>query len=147
MEGWNQIKMIRDRAWGNMEVGRSPIDNFPFEFNHSTIEVPDAKAYYTQYRVDKGYTSDVWKVALTIERRHEFLAEYSFWYDLCRSEMAKEFLECEYPQNNGQRYNTDGEPCTPRTFSFDSNRMLYPIPTQEILTNAAISQADQNPGY
>ena len=146
-EGWNQIKMIRDRAWGNMEVGRSPIDNFPFEFNHSTIEVPDAKAYYTQYRVDKGYTSDVWKVALTIERRHEVLAEYSFWYDLCRSEMAKEFLECEYPQNNGQRYNTDGEPCTPRTFSFDSNRMLYPIPTQEILTNAAISQADQNPGY
>lgn len=146
-EGWNQIKTIRDRAWGNMEVGQVPIENFPYEFNHSLVEVPDAKTFYTEYKAKKGYTSDVWKVALTIERRHEFLAEYSFWYDLCLSGMAKEFLDCEYPINGGVRYNEAGEPCTPRTFVFDPNKMLYPIPTQEILTNAGITQADQNPGY
>lgn len=146
-EGWKQIEAIRNRAWGNLEVGQTPIDNFPFAFNQAEVEVPDAKAYYTQYKADKGYKSDTWKVALTIERRHEFLAEYSFWYDLCRTGMAEEFLNCEYPVNGGERYNAEGLPCTPRTFTFDANRMLYPIPTQEILTNADIPQSEQNPGY
>ena len=146
-EGWKYISMIRERAWGNLEVGKTPIDNFPFEFNKEEVEVPDAKTFYTEYKQKKGYKSDVWKVALTIERRHEFVAEYSFWYDLCRSNMAQEFLDCEYPQNGGAYYDAEGKPCTPRKFNFDANKMLYPIPTQEILTNEDISQEDQNPGY
>jgi|GEM_PF-5139704 len=36
---------------------------------------------------------------------------------------------------------------TYRTFDFNINKMLFPIPYQEILTNDAIGPEDQNPGY
>jgi len=136
-EGWLYINKIRERAWGNLEVGLEQ-GEFPIPYNQELIEVPDAADYYETYKAQKGYSSDVWKVALTIERRHEFLAEYSFWYDLCRTNMAEEFLNIEYPK--GQGY-------TKRTFDFNPNRMIYPIPTDEIIKNDAISQQDQNPGY
>ncbi|MDN5291922.1 MAG: starch-binding outer membrane protein SusD/RagB family [Anaerophaga sp.] len=135
--GWDYINQIRNRAWGNLEVGLNQGD-FPISLNAEVVEVPDALEYYTSYRAQKGYTSDVWKVALTIERRHEFLAEYSFWYDLCRMKLAEEFLNCEYPKGGGY---------TKRKFDFNTNHMLYPIPTDEIIKNDAINQEDQNPGY
>lgn len=135
--GWEMIRKVRDRAWGNLEVSLTQ-GEFPVPLNREVVEVPDAETFYAKYRTDKGYTSDVWKVALTIERRHEFLAEYSFWYDLCRTNMAEEFLNCEYPKNSTP---------TNRSFNFDPNRMIYPIPTDEIKKNNAISQSDQNPGY
>ena len=148
--GWEYIGMIRDRAWGNLEVGQTPSEQYAsstLKYNTEIVEVPDAQTYYTQYKAEKGYTSDVWKVALTIERRHEFLLEYEFWYDLCRTDMAKDFLDAEYPKNDGSYYTEDGLPRTPRTFDYDPNRELYPIPTLEILTNPAIGPEDQNPGY
>jgi hypothetical protein len=52
--------------------------------------------------------------------------------------MAEEFLNNEYPKNEGY---------TQRSFDFNPNRMLYPIPTDEIIKNDEISQEDQNPGY
>ena len=61
--------------------------------------------------------------------------------------MAKQFLDAEYPKNNGEMYTADGLPRTPRTFDYDPNKELYPIPTLEILTNAEIGPEDQNPGY
>lgn len=136
-DGWAYIDQVRQRAWGNLEVNLEQ-GEFPVPLNTTVVEVPDAKTYYTRYKADKGYQSEAWKVALTIERRHEFLAEYSFWYDLCRTNMAQEFLDREYPK--GQGY-------TKRVFDFDPNRMIYPIPTDEIKKNNAISQEDQNPGY
>ena len=148
--GWEYIGMIRDRAWGNLEVGQTPSEQYAsstLKYNTEIVEVPDAQTYYTQYKAEKGYTSDVWKVALTIERRHEFLLEYEFWYDLCRTDMAKDFLDAEYPKNDGSYYTEDGLPRTPRTFDYDPNRELYPIPTLEILTNPAIGPENQNPGY
>ena len=166
--GWEMIRQIRNRAWGNLEVGavsgnwssavvrtkvkgayvncdldgnvlpegQSVTVNIPY--STATATVPDAQAFYTTYKADKGYTADVWKVALTIERRHEFLSEYSFWYDLCRTEMAGQFLDAEYPI---------GKTETNRQFSFNTDRMLYPIPVDEITKNPALTQADQNPGY
>ena len=148
--GWEMIRQIRNRAWGNLEVGKTPSDEFKvstLKYNDKVVDVPDAQTYYTKYKADKGYTADVWKVALTIERRHEFLLEYEFWYDLCRTGMAKQFLDAEYPKNNGEMYTADGLPRTPRTFDYDPNKELYPIPTLEILTNAEIGPEDQNPGY
>lgn len=148
--GWNMIHQIRNRAWGNLEVGQTPSEHFAasaLNYNDEVKVVPDAKDYYTAYRTEKGYNADVWKVALTIERRHEFLLEYEFWYDLCRTGMAEEFLDAEYPMNNGEFYTADGLPRTPRTFNFDANHTLFPIPTLEILTNGEIGTEDQNPGY
>ena len=148
--GWDMIAQVRNRAWGNLEVGKTPSAEFSvstLKYNDAIVEVPDAQTYYTQYKRTKGYSADVWKVALTIERRHEFVLEYEFWYDLTRTGMAKDFLDAEYPKNNGERYTADGLPRTPRTFDYDPNKELYPIPTLEILTNAEINPEDQNPGY
>jgi hypothetical protein len=136
-KGWGYIAQIRNRAWGNLETGL-PENDFVLPLNQTTVEVPDAQAFYTQYKASKGYTSDAWKVALSIERRHEFNAEFSLYQDLCRTGMIKEFLDNEYPI---------GKSVTNRQFTFDPNHMLFPIPAQEILTNAAITKEDQNPGY
>jgi hypothetical protein len=136
-DGWPYINQVRNRAWGNLEVNIEQ-GNFPIELNESTVTVPDAQTFYNSYKSTKGYSAEAWKVALTIERRHEFLAEYSFWYDLCRTGMAQEFLDKEYPK---------GQTISNRKFDFDPNRMIYPIPTDELVKNAAINQEDQNPGY
>jgi hypothetical protein len=135
--GWQYIGQIRNRAWGNLETAL-PEDAFVFPLNREEVSVPDAQTFYTSYKASKGYTSDVWKVALAIERRHEFNAEFSLYQDLCRTGMIREFLDNEYPI---------GKSITNRQFTFDPNHMIFPIPAQEILTNEAITPADQNPGY
>lgn len=124
--GWEIIKQIRNRAWGNLETGMSGEYVFGFEdlsyvrddykLNKVKVEVPDAKSFYTRYKAEKGYTADVWLVALTIERRHEFNIEFELWYDLCRSGMAEQFINCEYPMNEGW---------TKRDFPFYDYYMLF----------------------
>ena len=147
--GWEMIRQIRNRAWGNLEPGKT-VDYWPEgTLNTTTVEVPDAQAYYTQYKADKGYTADVWKVALIIERRHEFNAEFSLYHDLCRMDMCDEWFRCEYPHTAA---NSSLEECLEngysfRYFEFQDYQKLFPIPTNEILTNPAIGQANQNPGY
>lgn len=86
------IRQIRNRAWGNLEMGATMIDLPADMLNTQTVEVPDAETYYTSYKAAKGYTSPVWKVALIIERRHEFNAEFSLYHDLCRMGMCKDGL-------------------------------------------------------
>lgn len=108
-DGWNAIKQVRNRAWGNLEVGHNPngksFQAFPVELlNTAVVEVPDAQTAYAEYKAAKGYKSDLWVVALTQERRKEFLQEFSFWYDLCRMELVEEWLDCEYPKNGGASY-------------------------------------------
>ena len=72
--GWNMIRQIRNRAWGNLEMGATMIDLPADMLNTQTVEVPDAETYYTSYKAAKGYTSPVWKVALIIERQCRVLA-------------------------------------------------------------------------
>ncbi len=136
--GWKYIDEVRNRAWGNLEVGATVKDGFPFELNSTVVEVPDSKTYYGIYKANKNYTADTWKVALTMERRHEFLAEYSFWYDLTRTGMAQEFVNNEYPKGQGE---------TNRQFDYNSYRELYPVPYDEIIKNNEIDPEDQNSGY
>ena len=94
----------------------------------------------------KGYTIPPWKVALIMERRHEFLGEYSFWQDLCRMQVVGEFLNAEYPKNSiPQTANSIQHTYRPTDF-FDY-MMLYPIPLNEMQTNSALKPEDQNPGY
>ena len=147
--GWEMIRKIRNRAWGNLEPGTT-VDYWPEgTLNTTTVKVPDAETYYTQYKSDKGYTADVWKVALIIERRHELNAEFSLYHDLCRMDMCDEWFRCEYPHTAA---NSSVEECLEtgdsfRYFEFQDYQKLFPIPTNEILTNSAIGQANQNPGY
>jgi hypothetical protein len=107
----------------------------------------------------KPYTADPWKVALAIERRHEFFAEYSLWYDLCRTGMAQQYLDAEYPYNTEDIRKEDlpgysyadfyvPNPHTKRAYQHDPNRELYPIPYDELMKNPALDPGtDQNPGY
>lgn len=112
--GWDAIRQIRNRAWGNLEVGYDPDADsgsylpFPKEMlNTATVPVPDAQTHYTNYAKEKGYTSPVWMVALFQERRKELYYEFSLWYDLCRCNFVEEWLNCEYPKNGGATfYNT-----------------------------------------
>ena len=147
--GWEMIRQIRNRAWGNLEPGQSVAYWPEGTLNTATVEVPDAQTYYTQYKAEKGYTSDVWKVALIIERRHEFNAEFSLYHDLCRMDMCDEWFRCEYPHTTS---NSSVEECLEngwslRYFEHQEYQELFPIPTNEILTNPAIGQENQNPGY
>lgn len=175
--GWQVLKELRNRAWGNLEVGHDPDQSgsylpFPKELlSTAVVAVPDAQTHYAEYAKAKGYTSPVWMVALFQERRKELYYEYSLWYDLCRCSMVEEWLNCEYPKNNGATfYNTvthkyyvptgsdynqpwdDASaaeraqmiPVTPRNWDWNPIHLVYPIPTSELTANKLM---EQNPGY
>lgn len=138
--GWYYLDLIRERAWGNLEVAIQPqFPNEPIPLNAAPVIVPGAETFYKNDPHFKSYTADIKKVAVMNERRHEFLAEYSFWYDLSRTGMAAEFLDKEYPQNSGTGTN--------RQFTFQPYRTIYPIPYLEIVRNSLIGPENQNPGY
>jgi len=125
---WGYIDQIRDRAFGNKEVGKKAsltatylpyyvsIANFyigkgntdiavpttyPIPFNETTVTVPDSKTYYTQVKSDKGFSSPVWLVALGQERRKEFNAEWCLTPDLIRSGFMEDHITHNYPKNLG----------------------------------------------
>jgi len=121
---------------------------------------------YTQCTVPYApYTIPSWKVALIMERRHEFFGEFSIWQDLCRMEVAEEYFNAEYPLNTTphpiitltgdhdnqvqQLVNANfvGRIQTQRAFPFDKTRQLFPIPQSEIDGNTGLTREDQNPGY
>ena len=147
--GWAAINQIRNRAWGNLEV---TLDNpdYPIALLGETVEVPDAKAYYTQYKANKGYSADLGILAVNMERRHEHNAEFSFFYDLKRTKMIGEFVNIEYPKGVGTPPSAPGanlDKRTYRTFDHNDDKMVFPIPTDEMLINKGIELGDQNKGY
>lgn len=147
--GWEMIRQVRNRAWGNLEIGVQAIDFQQAMLNTTVVDVPDAKTVYAEYKTRKGYTSDVWKVALTQERRHELNAEFSLYFDLCRMGLAEEWFRCEYPKTKA---NSTPEECWEtgdsfRYFEHQKYQEIFPIPTNEILNNPLINSEDQNEGY
>ena len=77
------------------------------------------------------------------------LSEFSLYHDLCRMGMCKEWFAAEYPKTVA---NSSQEACLQtgdsfRFFEHEAYQEIFPIPTNEILTNPLINQADQNPGY
>jgi len=138
------------KAWMQKKAGG---DSIIKTGNKSDIKVGlyEKKQITLPYKYT-GYKSPPWKVALIMERRHEFLGEYSFWQDLCRMGVAKEYMEAEYPLNNIKQAETIGGVTTYnihtyRPFEFFDYQMLYPIPTLEMETNKGLKPEDQNPGY
>lgn len=174
--GWDAIAQVRNRAWGNLEIGHNPNTGksyleFPVNLlNTEKVAVPDAQEVYAKYKADKGYSSELWVVALTQERRKEFIQEFSFWYDLCRMELVEEWLNCEYPKNGGacfkhisdpskflypvdnsynKAYNELPEsekknyiPVTGRIWDWNPIHLVYPIPTSELTANPLCVQND-----
>ncbi len=171
---WGYINQIRNRAFGNLEVGKKEAltatylpyykdlatyyiskgntdlkipDEYPLPFNEVTVAVPDAQVYYTQVKADKGFTSPVWLVALGMERRKEFNTEWCLAQDLIRSGFIEDHIAHNYPKGVGYP-NTN--PLvqdawqTYRNFDFDLKKMDMPIPTDELLKNPL---CDQNDAY
>lgn len=165
---WGIIKDIRDRAFGNMEVGKKstltatylPYYNqiaafygaperteYPIPFNETTVTVPDAKTYYTQVKSDKGFTSPVWLVALGMERRKEFNAEWCLAQDLIRSGFMEDHVNHNYPKGLGYPNTNPAVQDawqTYRSFDYVPAKMDMPIPIEELLKNPL---CDQNDAY
>ncbi len=165
---WGYINQIRDRAFGNMEVGKKEaltttylpyyqqiatyykapaLTAYPLPFNETTVTVPDAKTYYTQVKASKAFSSPVWLVALGMERRKEFNAEWCLAQDLIRSGFMEDHITHNYPK--GQGYPNTNPLVqdawqTNRSFDYVPAKMDMPIPTEELLKNKL---CDQNDAY
>jgi hypothetical protein len=117
---------------------------YPIPFNTTTVTVPDAKTYYTQLKATKGFTSDVWLVALGSERLKECNAEWTVAPDLIRSGFIADHINANYPTSRTGSALDQDFPYIIRTFAFDLKKMDMPIPTNELQSN---SLCDQNEGY
>lgn len=172
-EGWQYVNKIRNRAFGNLEVGKSAeltakynnyykqlaqtyqdngygyytaSDEYPIPFNEATVTVPDAEQYYTQLKAAKGFTSEVWKVAVNEERRKEFNAEWSLKTDLQKSGYLVDHMNHNYPKGYGQATGMEQiyQWRTYRGFDFNEDKMDMPIPQDELIKNPL---CDQNEAY
>lgn len=169
--GWEYIDKIRERAFGNLEVGKDlskfcvqhqkvadfygdsdghgdavDLDGYPLPFNTEVVKFPSAKDYYTKIKADKNYKSEAWLVALGIERRKEFSAEPYLRSDLHKSGFLEDHVNTVYPKNSLAQKGPSviQEWKTARDFDFNMDKMFMPIPEDELLKNSA---CDQNPGY
>ena len=75
-----------------------------------------------------GMSGDAFRDAVIQERAYEFITERRRWFDLKRTGKVQEAFAAA------------GK-------TIIDERLLYPIPEDEINNNPAISQQDQNPGY
>ena len=170
-EGWAQINKLRERAWGNLEVGNASsltttylryynekmapfyadggfgnyveISNYPIPFATETVAVPDAQTYYTKLKAEKGFSSPAWKVAVNMERRKEFSCEWCLCPDMIKSGFIEEHVNVNYPKHTQSASPLDDWQ-TVRTFDFDLRKMDMPIPSDEIIKNPL---CDQNEAY
>ena len=170
-EGWDYVNMIRNRAFGNLEVGKDlskfiahhqkvadyfgdsdgkgdavDLDGYPFPFSTEVVEFPSAQEFYAKVKSDMGYQSPVWKVAVNNERRKEFSAEPYLRSDMHKSGFLEDHVNTVYPKNslpqNGISVITEWK--TARDFDFKMAKMYMPIPEDELLKNPAMTQ---NEGY
>lgn len=117
-------------------------DEYPIPFGSTVDKVEDAKTYYTQYAAKKGFSSEVWKVAVNTERRKEFNCEWCLRPDMQKSNFMKDHVLTNYPKRNVE--NLKDVPWTNRDYEYEDWKMDMPIPKDEIVKNPALTQ---NLGY
>lgn len=139
-EGWSYVDMIRNRAFGNLEVGRATelstkytpyytffherfnksTTEYPYIFSEEIVNVPSAETYYANLKAKKGFRSETWKVAVNEERRKEFNGEPCLLSDIQKSGYLEDHIECNYPMNSNQNlWNTN------RNWELDSREMYH----------------------
>ena len=171
-KGWEQINALRERAFGKLEDGNEKeltdkflphyngyasfikgmgnaqaqeLTEYPIPFGSYVDEVADAETYYTALKAAKGFTSEVWRVAVNEERRKEFNCEWCLRPDMQRSNYMEDHVTHNYPKKvYGEKEALINIPWTNRDYDYNGLKMDMPIPAQEILMNPL---CDQNPAY
>ena len=115
---------------------------YPIPFGSNGAVVEDAKEYYTKYAAQKGFKSEVWKVAVNTERRKEFNCEWCLRPDMQKSNFMADHVATNYPKQSVE--NLKDIPWTNRDYDYNDLKMDMPIPEDEILKNPL---CDQNPAY
>jgi len=115
---------------------------YPIPFGSNDELRQDAKTYYTQYAAQKGFKSEVWKVAVNTERRKEFNCEWCLRPDMQKSNFMADHVEHNYPKQSVE--DLKDVPWTNRDYEYNDLKMDMPIPEDEILKNPL---CDQNPAY
>jgi len=166
---WGLINELRNRAFGNLEVGKAEaltarylpyyqalaqknygvdpatFTEYPIPFNTAAVIVPDAKTYYTNKTFrGTGTKPAVWKIAVNEERRKEFCSEWCLRPDLQRSNYLEANLALNYPKQDLTPEQLQNVPWSNRNYDFNPQKMDMPIPAGELSKN---SLCDQNPGY
>jgi hypothetical protein len=115
---------------------------YPIPFGSNDDLRTDAKTYYTKYAADKGFKSEVWKVAVNTERRKEFNCEWCLRPDMQKSGFMADHVATNYPKQSID--NLKDVPWTNRDYDYNDLKMDMPIPQDEITKNP---DCDQNPAY
>ncbi len=115
--------------------------SYPIPFG-STVTPEDAETYYTKYAAQKGFKSEVWKVAVNTERRKEFNCEWCLRPDMQKSGFMADHVATNYPKRSVE--NLKDVPWTNRDYDYNDLKMDMPIPQDEIDKNPL---CDQNPAY
>ena len=166
-EGWKQLDILRNRAWGNLTIGQDyskyfghfnnvyeangqgiTMTEYPVGVLTAAVTVPSAKEYYTMLqakpnRVGYKHTSEVWKVAVNEERRKEFNSEWCLCPDMIKSGYMEDHINYNYPKDDGGS-DYANYPWSKRSFDFDIRKMDMPIPATELMKNSLLKQ---NPAY
>lgn len=137
-----------DNGFGQYSLPENAKDNgwYPIPFGSKGNKPEDAKTYYTKLKAEKGFASEVWKVAVNEERRKELNAEWSLKTDMQKSDYLADHIEHNYPKGYGHETGIEQiyEWRTYRGFDFDDRKMDMPIPQDELIKNPL---CDQNDAY
>ena len=133
------------------------ITSYPIPFNEQVVQVEPAKDYYTNMtseglKINLTGTPETlclpfsgkaepWQVALGQERRKEFNDEWCLRADLQRMDFMQAHMDCNYPKDLGSAFDANNWH-TVRTWDFNPQRMILPLPQYELQRN---SHAIQNP--
>ena len=125
---------------------------YPVPFGSNDEMREDAKTYYTRIKNNgpewfdaadrKPFKSEVWKVAVNMERRKEFNCEWCLRPDMQKSNFMADHVATNYPKRNVD--NLKDIPWTNRDYEYNDLKMDMPIPQEEIIKNPL---CDQNPAY
>ena len=115
---------------------------YPIPFGSNDELRTPAKEYYTQYAAAKGFSSEVWKVAVNTERRKEFNCEWCLRPDMQKSGFMADHVKTNYPKQSVE--DLKDVPWTNRDYEYNDLKMDMPIPMDEIIKNP---DCDQNPAY
>ncbi|MCQ2153906.1 MAG: RagB/SusD family nutrient uptake outer membrane protein [Bacteroidales bacterium] len=168
-EGFERINQIRNRAFGNLEVGNDLSafcghltilrntckfpgwapdgwkqrvqDGYPGDFNTSAVAFPTTVDYYNRLKANMGFRSDLSVLATNMERVKEFSCEPFRSRVLVRSGFLEDYVNTIYPKSSLPLDETYLNVWrTARHWEFNPEKVFWPIPSAEIELNELMTE-------